>query len=315
MHRQRVGLVIIGVVVALVLVVAGLHPHLVTGAAQATPVPGPPAVGDCVVDPVPDPNRGVLAPVTADSRGTVPVYPAQQIRPCPGARYGEITAVIAIPKPTVVSGDDADGRYLDDPNRSSCFVAAQQYLGTTTEPNQRFWQGTDLQFTLALSRPSPRQQAAGQRWAACIVTLPTSAQAAAAPQYSNSIRDAVHTGRYRDQLGTCIPDVDFAGGYIICSQPHALEVTGLSDSGDLAVTRDQVQHSCLQLVSQVTAMPDPTANGALSIQIGVTDNNGTPVRSSEVPAHSAVSCGIATTGNRTLRGSLLALGRHPIPWV
>lgn len=315
MHRQRVGLVIIAVAGALVAVVAGLRPHQVNGAAQAMPVPGPPAVGDCVVNPVPDPIRSVHAPVTAESGGAVPVYPAQQIRPCLGVRYGEITAVIAIPKPAVVTGDHADDRFLDDPNRSSCFIAAEQYLGMTTPPTQRFWPGTDLQFTSALSRPSPRQQAAGQRWAACIVTLPTSEQATAASQYGSSIRDAVHTGRYRDQLGTCVPSVDWAGGFIICSQPHALEVMGYNDSGDQVVTRDQVQRSCQQLVHQVTAMADPTAGGALSIQIGVTDNNGTPDRSSQVPAHSAVSCGVATTGNRTLRGSLIALGRQPIPWA
>jgi len=125
-------LVVIGSAVLLVAVMAGLRPHLVTGVAQAAPVPGPPAVGECVVDPLPAPKFGVVAPVTAASGGTVPVYPSQQIQPCTGARYGEITAVIAAPKPTVVRGDDADGRFLDDPNKDSCFDPAQQYLGMMT---------------------------------------------------------------------------------------------------------------------------------------------------------------------------------------
>lgn len=133
-RRQRVGLVVIGVAVALVAVVAGLRPHLVAGSAQAAPVPGPPVAGDCVLDPVPvRPVGGVLAPVTATSGGAVPVYPAQQIRPCTAARYGEITAVITAPKPAVVQGD-ADNRYLDDPNENSCYQSASQYIGIPAEP-------------------------------------------------------------------------------------------------------------------------------------------------------------------------------------
>ncbi len=318
MYRQRVGLVVIGLAVVLVAVVAGLRPQVVTGAAQATPVPGPPGVGDCVVDPIPGrPQR--LDIVTADSGGTVPVYPAQQIRPCIGARYGEITAVIAAPKPTVVEGDDADGRHLEDPNADSCLPTAMQYVGVTTQPIQRFWRPF-LQFLFVLSRPSARQEAAGQRWAACIVTLqpPDSAShTRAAPLYGSSIRNAVRTGRQRDQLSNCIAAADWNGLFTVdgCSKPHALELLAFGDSGDHLVTRVQVEASCQQLARQLTAMPDPTAAGALSIQINVTDDKGAAIITSQVPAHSGLTCAVTTTGNRKLRGSLFALGRQPIPWA
>ena len=314
MHRQRVGLIVICSAVLLVAVITGLRPDRVAGVAQATAVAGPPAVGECVVDPLPKPQLGVTAPVLANSGGTVPVYPAQQIQPCTGARYGEITAVIAAPKPTVVTGDDTDGRFLNDPNEGSCSEPAQRYLGTTTEPTQSFWQGRILQFSVALSRPSTRQEAAGQRWAACIVTLPASDQVSAPPRYGSSLRDAVHTGRYRDQLGDCISNFDWDGGLISCTQLHLLEVMGWGDSGDHPVTGAQLESSCQQLVRQLTAMPDPTAGGALSIQIGAKEGNRIAIRPSQVPAHSAVSCGV-TTANRELRGSLLGLGRQPIPWA
>jgi len=322
-HRQQ-GLVAIGVAVVLVAVVAGLRPHLVTGSAQAAPVPGPPVAGDCVLDPVPGPLMRAIA--TAASGGTVPVFPAQQIRPCTGTRYGEITAVIAAPKPAVVKGDDANGRYLDDPNQKSCFFAAMQYVGMTTQPIQRFWQ-TSLQITSALSRPSPRQEAAGQRWAACIVTLrpsdPASATATApapapaSPRYGSSIRSALQTGRQRDQLSNCTAAVDWTGGPATdgCRQPHALEILAYGDSGDHPVTRVQVELTCQQLARQLTGMPDPTAAGALSIQIHIEDNNGAAITTPQVPAHSILVCGITTTGSRKLRGSLLALGREPIPWA
>lgn len=134
-------MLVVGVALALVAAVTGLQPHLVTGVARATPVPGPPAVGDCILDRLPGPALGTVT-ITPNSGGTVPVYPAQQIRPCTTARYGEITAVIAAPKPTVVKGD-ADNRYLDDPNEDSCFPAAIRYVGTMKEPILGLWQ-TDL---------------------------------------------------------------------------------------------------------------------------------------------------------------------------
>jgi len=227
-HRQ-LGLVVIGVAVVLVALVAGLRPHLVPGAGQAAPVPGPPAVGDCVLDPVPPRPPGVV--ITAASGGTVPVYPAQQTRPCTGDRYGEITAVIAVPKPTLVKGDNANNFHLDDPNEDGCVPTAMLYVGMTTQPVQHFWQ-TNLQINTGLSRPSPRQEAAGQHWAACIVTLqpngPAQATATApgqaAPRYGSSIRNALHTGRQRDQLGTCLPDgwdsEVISGG---CRKPHTLD--------------------------------------------------------------------------------------------
>ena len=319
-HRQR-GLVVIGVAVVLVAVVAGLRPHLVTGSAQAVPVPGPPAVGDCVLDPLGPPAE---FNVIAASGGTVPVYPAQQIRPCTGTRYGEIAAVIPAPKPTVVKLGETGGRYLDDPNQDSCFPAVMQYVGMTTQPILRFWQ-TFLQITIALSRPFPRQQAAGQRWAACIVTLSPSdpspatatAPAQAGPRYGSSIRDALHTGRQRDQLSNCSPALDWVGDLAIdgCRQPHALEILAFGDSGDHPVARVQIEVTCRQLVRHLTAMPDPTAAGALSIQIHVEDSSSIAITTPQVPAHSYLACGITTTGSRKLRGSLLALGRQPVPWA
>jgi len=320
-HRQQ-GLVVLGVAVVLVAVVAGLRPNLVTGAAQAAPIPGPPVVGDCVLDPVPGPPMRAL--VTDASGGTVPVYPAQQIRPCTGTRYGEIAAVIATPKPTFVKGRGTSDRYLDDPNQTSCAFAAVPYVGARTQPILRFWQ-TFLKITSGLSRPSPRQQAAGQRWAACIVTLSPSdpspatatAPAQAGPRYGSSIRDALHTGQQRDQLSNCTAALDWDRGSTIdgCRQPHALELLAGGDSGDHPVTRAQVELSCQQLARQLTAMPDPTAAGALSIQTHIEDGSSIAITTPQVPAHSNLACGITTTGSRKLRGSLLALGRQPIPWA
>lgn len=87
------------------------------------------------------------------------------------------------------------------------------------------------------------------------------------------------------------------------------------DSGDHPVTRAQLELTCRQLVRRQTAMVDPTAAGALSIQTYVWGMSSVPVTTAQVPAHAAIDCGVTTTGARKLRGSLLALGRQPIPWA
>lgn len=54
---------------------------------------------------------------------------------------------------------------------------------------------------------------------------------------------------------------------------------------------------------------------ALSIPIQVEDTSSAAITTAQVPAHSNLACGVTTTGDRKLRGSLLALGRSPIPWA
>lgn len=261
--------------------------------------------------------------MTATSGGTVPVYPTQQILPCTETRFGEITFVIGTPKLAVVKGD-ADNRYLDDPNEHICFRAAWQYVGLSAEPILGLWQPA-IQYTVALSRPSIRQRAAGQHWAACIVTLrppdsrstPT-AKTPATPHYGTSIRDALNTGQQRNHLSTCIPAPDWNGDVNAdaCEAPHALEIMAFGESGDHPVIRTHLELTCQQLVRRLTGMADPLAAGALSIQMYVRGiNTSGPITTPQVPAHSGISCGVTTTGNRKLRGSLLALGRQPVPWA
>ena len=312
----------ISLVLVLVVVVNATRPHLITGAGQAAPIPDPPAVGDCVLDPVAD-KSPMGTTITASSGGTVPVYTAQQTKRCTGARYGEVTAVISTPKPAVVRGDDTTGRYLDDPNYDACLVTSIQYQGITIQPIQRFWQA-HLQTSFTLSAPSPRQKAAGQHWAACIVAVrspgsvlkPTS-QISFAPRYDGSLRNALQTGQQLDRLGNCMPTVDWDGQIMVdgCSQPHALEILAYGNSGDGPVSRTQLELTCRQAIRHLTAMPDPTAAGALRIQLHVEDNASASIISPQVPAHSNLECGITTADTRKLHGSLIALRQRRIPWA
>ena len=307
------GVVVIAVVVVLVAVVAGVRPHLVAGSGQAAPVPGPPTVGDCVLDPPP----GLQPHIATVLAGTVPTYPAQQIEPCNGARYGEVAAVIANPRPTVVRGG-ADHQYVDDQNMESCSLTANRYLGVTT-PLYTFWRALLLSIS-TLSRPSTRQQASGQHWAACIVSPPTAnpdEPPTADQRYRSSIRDALHTGRERNQLAVCMTTLDWHADSAAgdCGRPHVLEVLAVGDSGERPVSRSRLELTCRQVIGQLTGIPDPMAGGALSVQIEVEDNSSTAITTAQVPAHSNLGCGVGTAGTRRLRGSLIALGRQPIPWA
>ena len=142
------------------------------------------------------------------------------------------------------------------------------------------------------------------------------------PQYSTSIYGALHTGRLRNQLGNCVPTIldwstGFGSGFGVgdCGRPHSMEILALGWSGDHPVSRAPLELTCRQLVRQLTATPDPTAAGGLFIQLYVEDNNSATVTTAQVPANSSLACGVTTSGPRKLGGSLLALGRQPIPWA
>ncbi len=76
-----------------------------------------------------------------------------------------------------------------------------------------------------------------------------------------------------------------------------------------------LESTCRELVRQLTGIPDPTAGGALDVQADSQDDSQAATTSAQIPAHSFLRCAITTAGHRKLGGSLLALGRQPIPWV
>jgi len=304
----------------LMAVIANVRPHIVAGAAQAAPVPGPPAVGDCVLDPVPvsawvwSSSPLESTNITATTSAADMSYPRQQMQPCSGPRYGEVVAVIANPHAPVVAGDAANS-YIGDPNMDSCHSSALQYLGLATPPAH--WEPF-VQSTSAMSRPSIRQEAAGQHWVACVVGLRPSAGTpgpAAGRLYASSIRDAFHTGHERNQLGSCSPAIDWElpAGFSSCGLRHSLELFAFGSTGEHPMTRSALELSCQLLVRELTGIPDPTAGGALSIQVHAQILNATDIPTSQIPGNSGLQCGVITTGSRKLTGSLLALGRQPIP--
>lgn len=316
-HRWS-GLALLGVVAVLVAVLANVRPQLRAGSPQAVPVPGPPAIGDCVMDPFP--GESVLpVPDPATAGGTVPIYPAQTIQPCAGARYGEVVAVFPHPLPYVVKGDDSTGRYVQDPNVDKCSPLLSAYLGMVEETISGFW-APDLSINGGLSRPSIRQMTAGQRWAACVISVQppdASADPLTWPRYGASLRNALETGAERNLLGRCPALVDWTAQPATgsCASPHVLELLAYAGSGNRSMDRAQVDLSCRQFANQLTGIPDPTAAGALDVQVHVEDGDNAVITGPQIPPASFVQCGVVVLDGRKLAGSLLGLGRAPLPWA
>lgn len=268
----------------------------------------------------PFPSRTVLpVPDPATAGGTVPVYPPQAVEPCSGARYGEVVAVFPHPLPYAVKGDDSTGRYLQDPNVDNCGRLLSAYLGMVDVPMFGIWT-PNLSLVTGLARPSVRQAAVGQRWAACVVTVqPGNVPAGpfTGPLYGSTLRNALQTGAERNLLGRCPPVVNWtvAPSTGSCGNPHLLELLGYGYTGGRSFSREQLALSCRQLVDKLTGLPDPTAAGALAVQVHIEDGNNAVITAAQIPPDSFLQCGVVVLDGRKLAGSLLGLGRAPLPWA
>ena len=82
-----------------------------------------------------------------------------------------------------------------------------------------------------------------------------------------------------------------------------------------AVTQEQLDNSCAGLARWLTRMPDPTADGLLSITAAASHPDttiGSPVPG--VGGNGNAICLVEAIGNRELKVSLVGLGARAIPW-
>lgn len=324
---RRLGLLLIFLVLLVAAVAPNFSTRTVTGTAQAAPVEGPPAIGDCATDPInPDWNNLGVKSATAGTTVSTYAYPTVGISRCQGARYGEITALIPRPtKPLVTMTNSLSGNGTDvtDSNMDTCQLAGYRYVGITLTGGQPTpllagWSPL-LVIGAAASTPSVRQQAAGQHWLACIVYLTASTEPPPVvdqERYDTSIRNALFTGQERDRVGLCVAAADLnegETGQIGCATDHQSEIFGLGSTGNRPAARADLQASCRQVVARLTNIDKITAAG-LTVSMLATDMTQAPITSDSIPANTALTCGVSTAHHRILSGSLLALGSQPIPW-
>ncbi len=321
---RRWGVLLVGLVLLAAAVVPNLSPREVAGAAQATFMPGPPAVGDCVGDPV-DPGWDNLGPTTTGTASVTYSYPQVEMSHCQNSRYGDVTALIADPTTPVVttlSDSSSGGTTVVDANMDICRSATSRYVGIALAGDQvapllAGWY-PNLVTATAASAPSVRQQAAGQHWLASIVYLPQGSDqgsVADRERYDKSLRNALFTGEGRNRTGLCLAGADLAqgdSGLIGCGTDHHSELFGLGTTGDQPMVRTDLLRSCRQVVARLTDNAD-FATAGLTVQVLATDMDQTPITSAAIPAHTNLNCGVSTTNHRVLVGSLLSIGSQPIP--
>lgn len=287
------------VVIIFALVVPAWGSRRVPGAAQMSPTPGPPRVGDCL-DAVPSRRSALdyLPPILAAPTG-----------PCGEVNHAEVVAVaqdVGTFPWTVENG-------MSRPEALACDPLVRQYLGWPVPEAEN---GEDASgfvdwrpwntISSGLIGPDLRQYFAGQQWVACV------AYPEFAP-FSGSIRGSVRHGRSAVSYAACLPVTPGPSGELLsCASSHQTELFGWTTQ--TAVTADP-STSCSELAQRLTGMPDPTDGGALMVTLLDGNDQGAvgDVATSAGLDHRLV-CAIAVSGPRRLVGTLIGIGDNELPW-
>lgn len=316
MRGRALGVLLLVLAAMSVVVVQALQPNLISGTAASLRIPGLPNVGDCVTEPI----TSSLVFSVQDPLGPY-TYPELALAPCHGSRYGEVVAVLPFPVvPTVTRTETS--RSVTDTNLDRCYQASAAFIGNPQlgNPIATYWHPTVNPGSSA-TQPLPPQRADGQRWLACLTFVQSAdqmSQQSRSVAYTGTLRDALNTGNQRNLLGYCFAasgGIYALGDISSCASPHSYQQLAYGISGNSTVGRADVERTCADAVRQLTGLADITAGSALATVVDTTDNNGEPVTGTDLPPNTYLSCGINTTGDRLLGGSLLAIGDQPIPWA
>lgn len=311
--RWSVGLlvVVLGLLAAVIIPLAG---RPVPGVAAAVSVPEPPSVGDCVGQKF-DPAWKITGADPSEYR-----YPELLVGDCGQPHYGEVVSVIAEPTEPNVVANRTGSVDIDDKNMIACYETTGHFLGMVNSADESamfgYWGFARFPAVVALT-PTVRQRAAGAHWLACATYLENQpdVDAGSLVRYDGSLRDAASTGVGRDQLGHCPTEADWnQATSFSCTKPHHGEIFGIGGlSHDVA--RATLTASCTKLVQKVAKNHTLDRDGRLKVDVQAVDSRGEASEGETVSKGSTVHCGVVAAGGRMLRGSLIAIGTAPIPWV
>ena len=311
--RRLEGLALVGLAALCLLAARAVVAAPILGSPIPLPVPGPPTVGDCVMQPIDPTWNQTKDPTTGEQKPYT--YPQLPMQPCSGDKF-EVTSVITNPKP-LASSETPEGQITtSDPNIGTCLLSALRFYGMPFSGAQQVplagqWYPS-FSANVAAVRPSPRQLAARQPWLACVVyqAVDIDSTQPAAPQerYSRTFRNAYTGGPQRNAIATCFA-AQVGEDPAECSQPHHLEAFSFSGT-DRPTPRKDLQSTCIAAVKKATAIA--SMPGGLTVAVSATDSDSQPITAAIIPAGAQVTCSVSST--RTLTGSLLAVGNGPIPW-
>ena len=242
--RRLLGSAVLVGVLLLMVIVAAVRGHTVAGDPVAQPIKSAPEVGDCVTE---NPH---------DLGADLYNLPALPTGPCSGPRFGEV--VFIVPDFTVPT---ADAGPLTDP----CREHVDPYLGTPAPPAS---DGSFVQVAgveVSLLGPDARQRAAGQNWAACMVMVPNSIDAAAPITVDHSLKGAWQRTDDSQLFAVCVDDATSLWP-ANCRWPHRFEVLGLA-LGTVGATQESLTVACRQVVIEALGSSAALDRGELTSQV------------------------------------------------
>jgi len=308
-----------GVLVLVVAVVAALAGNArikdIAGQALRGPVPGPPSVGDCLLEP---PGTALWGTFAGDqgsgyALGDDAGYPSLRTGECAARRFGEVAGVVMDGPDRRLTYQQAWGDASSAQSRCSDMVDA--YLGATRSSSAAPEWGPAPYATLVLVGPSDVQRADGQHWLGCV------AAAVEAPgvstSYTGTVRGMMRTLRFPPELAVCLEVQPSTAGVtqVGCGQQHKVELLAIGYSDDSRPAHpDDAERSCVALATSMTGLADPTAAGRLRVRAV-----GVPLPPDPNSADTSTAnptqwyCTIEPKGNHVLTGPLLGLGDGPLP--
>ena len=312
-NRRWIGLMVLFVVILGVSATARVAHRQVAGTGQIGPIPGPPSIGDCLLEPVGRRSRAVQTEHAAVATG-----------PGEGRRYGEVVSVISAAQVQPFRQDINDGSVVD-PNLDICENTTVLFLGLGAGPGHpanpavpghpinvfTYWSPVLLTSFFYAAGPSALQTSMGQRWLACISYVPDATTQTSVP-YDRSARGTFTTGTPPTVYAACLETADAAMLSIInCSLPHAAEIFGYRFA-EAATPRPALDATCTAMIKKFTGMSDPSAGGRLTAKTVAAGGSANPA-SIDATAGGAISCLVTAPTGHHLNGPLMNLGNKPLP--
>lgn len=311
-NRRVIGITVVAFALLAVLVVPGLVARPLAGRATTIPIPAPPQVGDCVLDPI--------GPAVSDTTTNTWVLPSPRYGRCGPAHTAEVIEVAA--EVPAVSTDPITGQPVAgtqfDPVVGVCGRTLAGYIGMDGVTGDGEFDGWIPSFMVgtAVIGPHPWQRADGQRWAACVV-MASDEHGLTVPM-STVVRGALRTGTMGSQFGLCLNLIGTTSSMVPCAEVHRTEWFGNASWAADAAKPGVTLEGCRRLVAAATLIPAATIDRSLTIEVDVEQAD----RSGDVAEHGATAdevqwtqatCKVTARNGRSLEGSLLGLGTRPIP--
>ena len=322
MERRLVGALVLVLAVVAALAGNGRTKEL-AGTPERGPVPGPPKVGECVVERLEDRTFAVDTGGTGgdfsgisdgSEGGSYLSTPTAVTRSCSDRRYGEVVAVIADGMDYLPPEQFTDEPDPDDP-WMRCDAAVQGFLDAAPIDDREWVPSASPSG--ALFGPSALQLALGQRWLGCAVMAYT---ASGEETYVGSLAGSMRTLTIPPDFAVCletVPQPNGIGGEVTaCDNPHQAEQFGaVYRDREVAADGRQLAASCPDLASALTRMPDPTAGGRLHIEVNemrmlAYDEAGDPLTDASAITY---ACLLVANRDAKLTGPLLGLAEAPLP--